>query len=61
MRKRFIYLVMISVMAVSFAGCHDKKAEEDTSGQTQEETEDGEEADEGVTEEFEEGGFGDFE
>jgi len=52
---------MISVMAVSFAGCHDKKAEEDTSGQTQEETEDGEEADEGVTEEFEEGGFGDFE
>jgi len=60
LKKRLFYLVLVSVIVLSFAGCHNKKDKEETPQQTQEEVDD-QESDDEIEEEFEEGEFGDFE
>ncbi len=61
LKKRLFCLIMISVIALSFAGCHGKKDKEEASQQKQEETLEDQESEDEIEDEFEEGEFGDFE
>ena len=61
LKKRLFCLIMISAIALLFAGCHSKKDNVDASQQKQEETLEDQESGDEVEDEFEEGEFGDFE
>ncbi len=64
MKKRLLYLIILSAMLASLTGCKDKDAEnssQQTQQESQPETAGGQESEEEVVEEYEEGEFGDFE